>query len=208
VKLIKMFGLAAMAALMAMAFAGAGSAMAESTALCDTMPGSGEHEVCPAGHLVKHVHEVTLESKLAKLLSSVEVECDVLFLGDVTTEGLLSKAAGAWLTIVGKFTYTNCNCEVKETSASSTIEVLKLGHELADVKGKGVVLVICIGINCEFTGEGLLGHALGPLLAEETNGEVRLEEQETKKLAGGFLCPKTAKLDILTTPLSPTYITE
>jgi len=205
VKLIKMFGLAAMAALMAMAFVGAGSAMAESTALCTTMPGSGAHEVCPAGNLVAHVHEANLEGNPAVLLSSATVKCDVLFLGDVTSANNL----GNPLVISGKFTYTNCSCgSVEETSASSTIKVLKLGHELADVTGEGKVHVNCIGINCEYTGEGLLGHALGPLLSEETNGEVRVEEQETKKVAGGFLCPKTAKLDILTTPLSPTYITE
>jgi len=213
VKLIKMFGLAAMAALMAMAFAGAGSAMAESTALCSGDPGTGEHEICqekegetiPPSGLVSHVHEATLSGKKAVLLSPATVECDVLFLGDVTSANNL----GAPLVISGKFTYTNCSCgSVEETSASSTIEVLKLGHELADVTGKGVVHVNCIGINCEYTGEGLVAHALGPLLTEETNGETRIEEQLVKKVPGGFLCPKTAKLDLLTTPLEPTYVTE
>jgi len=207
VKLIKMLGLAATAALMVMAF-GASSAMAESTSLCSSDPGPGAHEVCPAGSLVTHVHEVT--SSKAKLLTSfLTVECDVLFLGDVKSANNL----GAPLLIVGNFTYTNCgSCEATETSKNAEIEVLKLGHELADITGEGQVHVKCgSSLDCEYKGEGLNGHGLGPLLVEtggNANGEIRLEGQETKKIAGGFLCPKTSKLDILTHPLSSTSITE
>jgi hypothetical protein len=206
VKLLKMFGLAALASLMAMAFVGAGSAMAESTALCNVDPGTGSTEACPAGHLVTHVHEVSSTPGL--LLSSVvEIKCTVLFLGD-TASSLANP-----LVITGKFTYSGCqtasgsSCTVTETSASSTIKVLKTAHELGSVTGNGEVNAHCgFFINCTYDGEGLSGHALGPLLSTAANGEVRLEEQTTHR-TGGSLCPETAKLDLLTSPLSATYIT-
>jgi hypothetical protein len=71
--------------------------------------------------------------------------------------------------------------------------------------------VVCSGfIDCTYKGEGLVAHDLGPLLvtssATTPNGEVRLEGQSTTKVAGGFLCPKTATLSMLTTPLVATYI--
>src|SRR5689334_13354923 len=104
-----MLGLAATAALLVMAF-DASLAMAETTSLCDTDPGTGAHEVCPAGHLPshvhkitktkakllvgsipypsRHVHEATATGKKAKLLTTfLTVECDVLFLGLATPEG-------------------------------------------------------------------------------------------------------------------------
>ncbi len=206
-KLIKMFGLAVMAALMAMAFAGAGSAMAESTALCNTMPGAGAHEKCAAGHLVTHVHEETLSGNLATLLSSIfDVHCDVLFLGD--TLGNL----GNPLVIHGTFTNFNCdnNCTVTEENGPAEIKILKEGHELAGQSfGSGVVHLVCgFFINCRYNGEGLEGHTLGPLLSSETNGDVVVEDQELKKLGTG-ICPKVGKLDLLLTPLpNPVYITE
>lgn len=85
---------------------------------------------------------------------------------------------------------------------------LKLGHEKADVTYEFSLLVECGGfIECEYDGEGLMGTAKGPLLATETNGEVSISEQNLNKTGEGFLCPKTTKLDIVTTPLAATYIT-
>jgi hypothetical protein len=84
--------------------------------------------------------------------------------------------------------------------------VLKTAHELGEVTGNGEVNAHCgFFINCTYNGEGLSGHALGPLLSTPANGQVRIEEQTTHKVSGS-LCPETAKLDLLTTPLSATYI--
>jgi hypothetical protein len=187
-----------------MAFVSVGSAMAEPTALCDTDPGKGTTEVCPAGHLLTHVHEETLSGAKAKLLSTINVECKVLFLGDT-----LSSLANP-LVIHGHFTYTECgSCEVEETSADALISILKLGHETADVTGEGTVFVDCgTFLECEYDGEGLEATAKGPLLSTETNGSASLSNQVTHKTGGGFFCPKEAKLDITTTPLpNPVYIT-
>jgi hypothetical protein len=199
VKPIKMFGLAALAALMAMAFAGASSAMAEETTLCS-------NDSTSSCSVVTHVHETTLagSSNQATLLSSViNVKCDVLFLGDTLGE------QGSPLLIHGHFTYSGCNnsCVVTEESASSLIEVKKTSHETAKVTGNGEVRVHCgFFINCVYNGTGLEGTSRGPLLAltEKTNGETTLSGQETNRVSG--FCPEEAFLDITTTPLSATYV--
>lgn len=217
-KLLKMFGLAALAAVMAMAFVGVSSAMAEDpTALCYVDPGEGLHEVCPEDELVEHVHVTTLPGVKGKLLTNVfNVECDVLFLGEVITPGLLSEGGEEKLEIEGNFTYANCGgCTVTEISESSLIEVLKIMHdppfvdnEEAIVTGEGEVRVQCGGfINCTYNGEGIVGQARGPLLSAELNGEVWVHEQELNRVAGLF-CPNQPKLDLLVTPLELIYITE
>jgi hypothetical protein len=201
-----MLGLAALAALMAMAFVGASSAMAEPTALCKE-----DVETCPEGSRVTHVHETSVGKGV--LLSSVAtIECNVEFLGEVISP----ENTGAPLEISGNFTYpmAGCEtaggtlCEVKETSTSALIEVLKTGHELAEVKGTAEVNAHCGAlINCTYNGAGLTGHGLGPLLSSSLNGNVGILEQTTNK-TGGALCPKTAKLDLTTTPEIHTYITK
>jgi hypothetical protein len=196
-KLVKTLVLAASAALMAMALVGAPSALAEPTGLCST----DASEASPCESVITHVHEVSV-GKALLLTSILTVECTVLFLGDVTKEG-------SPLTIEGNYTYTNCgSCEATEKSGThSNVQILKLGHELADVTYTGEEHIVCSGfIDCTYKGEGLTGHALGPLLSPEANGETVIKEQARTKVAGGFLCPKTAKLDITTTPLSATYI--
>jgi hypothetical protein len=209
-KLLKILILAALAALTAMAFVGASSAMAESTSLCTEdavlLPG----EACPAGKLVSHVHEIS--PRIIMLSTLKTVECEILYLGDVTSTNNL----GNPLEISGHFTYpenANCKtttgtlCEVKELSPQAVIKVLKLGHELADVTSGYEVNFHCGGfLNCTYNAENLLGHGLGPLLSEPANGEIRLEEQTFHRV-GGLLCPaQVSKLDFLTHPLTAIYI--
>jgi len=192
-----MLGLAALTALMAMAFLGASSAMAaESTALC----GADEAECASP---LTHVHEATLAGKKAVLKTSiVTVECDALFLGDAL-EGLVEEGP---VVIHGTFTYTNCgNCTATEENGPAEVKVQKSGHETATVTGEGLVHVECSGLNCRYNGTGLNGSGKGPLLSTETNGSVTLTEQSTAKESGLF-CPSTSKLTITTTPLSATYI--
>jgi hypothetical protein len=76
-KPIKTLGLAALMALMTMAFISTASATAESTGLC-----AKDEDPCES--LVTQVHE----TGKAKLLSSlVNVECDILFSGTIVEEG-------------------------------------------------------------------------------------------------------------------------
>jgi hypothetical protein len=198
VKSIKAIGLVALAALMAMAFAGASSALAESTQLCG-------HDGTPC-EAIHHIHETSVGK--AKLLTSIgTTECTALYLGDVSS-------FGATATVVGNFTYSGCtlggsNCTATEENGPSTIKVEKTGAETTKVTGEGLVHLVCgSSIDCSYTGTGLIGTGKGALKSLETNpnGEVTLSEQKTTKEAGGFLCPKESKLDITTTPLSKTYI--
>jgi hypothetical protein len=208
---IKMFGLASLAALMAMAFVGVTSATAtDPTTLCNTDPGQQAHEACPAGHLITHVHTTTLEGELVKLLTSfLTITCDVLFLGDVLTSGALAKA-GEKLLISGNFTYTSCGpCEVKEENGPAHIILLKTGHELAEVTFKFLIHYKCgSSLDCLYVGTGVVGHALGPLLSELKTGDISVSEATMEKEPGGLLCPKLAKLDFLVHPLEAEYITE
>jgi len=202
VKPLKTLSLAALAALMAMAFIGASSAMAEPTTLCS----NDSESSCTA---VTHVHETSVTNAL--LLNSVgNVKCAVLFLS--TSVG----AEAAPLIIKGNFTYSGCfrkkifggeeACTVTEKNGPVEIKVLRTSHETGEVTGKGEVEVKCgTVIECVYNGEGLKGTAKGPLLSTQTNGEVTLSEQTTHVVSGAF-CPETAKLDITTTPLSATYI--
>jgi hypothetical protein len=203
-KPIKMFGLAALVALMAMAFVSISSAMAETTALCSADPGTGSFEKCAGGNLITHVHETQGLFELVKVLNNViNVECNVLFLGDTVFESLSSP-----LVIQGSFTYSSCNssCTITEVGGPHFRTILKLGHETADVTDESEMQVKCsLFLNCTYNGEGLKALAKGSLLSFEPRGEVRIERQELHKVGGG-LCPSTAKLDIVTTPLSATYI--
>lgn len=210
-----MLGLAVIAALMAMAFVSASSAMAEDTALCSVdsalLDGTTylSTDECPVANRVAHVHEVSVGTPL--LLSSlVTIECLPLFLGDVTSLNNL----GNPLEILGHFTYpvTHCQttsgtaCEITETSTHAIIRVLKLGHELGDIEYAYEFNYHCGGlINCTYNGIGLLAHNLGVLLVSSLSGETRLEEQTLNK-TGGLFCPKTTKLDLLIAPLGNTYI--
>src|SRR5262245_49844990 len=96
-KSIKTLGLVAVAAILAMAFVGASSAMAESTALCKVDVGKGE---CEPPSFIGHVHEVTV-GELTILSSILNVSCEALFLGDV-------EQVGSPEIIVGNLTYSNC----------------------------------------------------------------------------------------------------
>jgi hypothetical protein len=195
-----MLGLAALAALMAMTFVGASSAMAEQTALC-----SVDENPCAADNQLGAVHEVSV-GKATLLSSAINVECEVLFSGTIGTK------LASPLVIIGNLAYISCNsgCVLVEESKHSTINVLREGHETAKVTGEGLVHLSCSGfIDCSYNDIGLVGTAKGPLLSAQApdNGEVSLQGQKTTKETGGFLCPKEAKLDIVTSPLIATYIT-
>jgi len=198
VRLIKMFGLATLAASATIAFVGAASAMAENTTLCET----DTAELGCAGEIeAEHVHLATLEGSPALLLSTVNIECDVLFLGDAL-------ALGAPLVLHGAFTYSNCQtfsggeCKsVTEVSTDSLLEVLKTGEEEAEVTFTGEVLMECIGLHCVYNRKGLSAAAEGSL----GSGHAVIEKQQLSKVSG-LLCPKLLQLDITAGWLTELFI--
>ncbi|MGE5281657.1 MAG: hypothetical protein ACM3N0_04910 [Chloroflexota bacterium] len=203
-KPIKMLGLAMLAALTAMAFVGASSAMAEPTQLCEV---DVLEAACPEGKAVTHTHEETLEAKKSILLNSTgsPIECNVLFL---STEVL---GLGTLQIIHGHFTYTSCErsgstCTITEVSKDALILVLREGHELAKVTFHFETNMHCgLLLNCTYKGENLVGHGLGSLLpGEEKLGGVLIDGQTLVKISG--LCPEIAELDLTLTPLGDIYI--
>lgn len=193
---------------MAIAVAGASSAMAESTQLCrqDMAVFNGGQYLgtgaCPAAEAVNSVHLLSVgKAKLLDNEGGVLVECNVLFQSR-TVGGL-----GTPQVIEGNFTYVNCGtCQVREALGSlAIIEVLREGHETAKVKGEAEISVSCLGIACVYNGEGLEGTAKGPLLANPArpNGEVFLQRQVVNPVEG--ICPE-AELDIIMVPLTATYL--
>ncbi len=200
-KSLKMLGLGALTVLLAIALGGAPSAMAEGTGLC-----SVDESPCENENIITHVHQVTPEGKKAAVLTSFgNVECDVLFLGEVFED-----ETEAPVLLEGNFTYSNCKgpseskCEMTETSESSLLSILKEGHETALVTGEANVNVGCGFINCTYSREALSGQDKGPLLSTLENGEISISKQTLEPISG-LLCPKTNTLDITTTPLTETF---
>jgi hypothetical protein len=200
VRLIKMFGLAALTAIAAMAFVGATSAMAESTQLCsvDTLGAA-----CPAGSAVTSIH-ATAEANEAKKIPAPELLTSI---SNVKCEKILETATALALGApqifhVTLLDYINCTCTVTPETLG-LIEVLKEGNELATVKGVGFVIKVeCSGFTCWYG--SATGHGLGPLVTGD-NGHVTFTEAVANKVKGLF-CPSESKLDALFINSTPVYI--
>jgi hypothetical protein len=201
VRTLKLFGLAALAAVAAMAFVGASSAMASSTLLCNNDEALGS---CSSA--TTHVHAVATDGKLLTSLGTVLCQT-ALLLADAL-------ALGAPQVLHGNLTYSNCElvgagtaCEVKEVSLGILLEVLRTATELGEVKGTGEVSVVCTTvISCTYKGANLVGHALGPLLAGGgTTGDTSYSEATVEKVKG-LLCPATSKLDADFVNLTAVYL--
>lgn len=194
-KTVKTLGSFVVIAILAMAFIGPSLAAAENTALCEVDENPCKSPVSKV-HYTGHIEVLT---------SVMNYDCDALFSGEAFE-------LGAPQEIKGNFTYTNCtasgaSCTRAEENGPSVLKFLKEGHESAKGTGESLVHVVCgSSIDCSYTLVGIVGSVRGPLLASENNGEITYSEQAMQKEAGGFLCPKTAKLDGKFVPLSATYI--
>jgi hypothetical protein len=196
VKTVKTLGSFVVIAILAMAFIGPSLAAAENTALCEVDENPCKSPVSKA-HYTGHIEVLT---------SVMNYDCDALFSGTVFE-------LAAPQAVEGEFSYTNCtasgstSCTRTEENGPSVLTFLKEGHETAKGTGKSLVHVVCgTAIDCSYTLVGIVGNVRGPLLASENNGEITFAEQTMPKEEGGFLCPKTAKLDGTFVPLSATYI--
>jgi len=197
VKAIKMLGLAAVAAISAMALFGASSAMATfDTALCSE---KSPELKCPDAKLVKHVHFLAEDGTLVTTAGTVLckyalVSAEVLALGKPLLIHFLKEG----------LTYTECKLGVLKCTAETVhyglLDLLKTKADLGvltDLPVGGLyteVHVVCGElINCTYKGEGLEGHALS---AEPpaNNGRVTYVNAPVQK-TGGLLCPKEAFLN-------------
>jgi hypothetical protein len=208
VRLIKMFGLAAIAAVAAMAFVGASSAMASgSTAACKVAT-----EPCPAGSEVTTLHGVSAAEPT--LLTTSEAIPDVKCLSGLVKVNVLALGNPQ----VGHFEEINWNhcyatsignplCEV-ETKLLGLALLLKTAANLGTVTiDNASVLVKCTTvIHCTYkVAAGQTLHAQGA--AGESNGHVTANNvsvaQDTAHT--GTICPAST-WDSLYTALEATFI--
>jgi hypothetical protein len=199
-RLIKMFGLAAVAA---MAFVGASSATATTTQLCTnhtgtcTEPGS--------------IHVVS-EGKATLLNSFQQVECNVLIIS-THLKGLAAAGSGGQVdhVLAGDLRYTNCEPCTVTTLAGGLLFSLRTGHEVGTIIATNFkVQVTCfLFFNCVYNSAGLVGQVLGPLLSANGTSLIHYNKAEVKN-EGGKLCPPppAAELDALFTTLDLLYIRE
>jgi len=210
-RLIKMLGLAAVAAIAAMAFLGASSAMATfNTTLCTE---ESESLTCPAGKLVELFDMLAgttvLKTSLLTVLclhSKVKVENE--------TPGLLAEAPlPLHLKVEGGLkeglTWENCgsnekhdNCTVENVKLP-LFDVLKTGQDLGTAVALGAeVHVSCSGLNCVYGGAEVKGFSVES--AEHTagaeSGMFTANELVVPKVSG-FLCPKESFWTALYKPM-------
>ncbi len=200
-RLIKMFGLATVAAVAAMAFVGATSASAEtSTQLCDA------HTGLTCSDAASDVHMVLAPGTVLKLLSPlVTVLClgelwessgaDVGALGNPQSLDLTSKVSTGCGT-----TSAHSNCTLT-TLTLPDADLLKLGLDegsLELLSGTFRLQGCGFGLNCEYDLEGTL--------VSVGAQHVTMEETPVTELGGKFFCPDETKLDGLLETLDDRFV--
>jgi len=211
---LKMLGLAAIAAVAAMAFVGASSAMAESTALCkvSTSP-CPEKSLYPSGTVIKAQLLPGTESLLLgpEPESKIEVQCT-----GSTSEG---KTTGASLAnpLTGELTslaFSGCTYGAPKTPACEVnveklgvLTLLKTAVNLGEAKVTGVlVTVTCAAVlKCTYTTEALPLHAKGTGPSGEV-AELTASKAPLVQEGVGVGCPAKGFFDAKYEITSPTPI--
>ena len=198
-RLVKMFGLAAVAAVAAMAFVGATSASATNTQLCKVHTGL----TCGAGDAITSHHMVLASGTVGQLLSSAFNVLCLSILIEATPLGLGNPQS----IHTTSFTFTGCgstsahnNCTVT-TPEQPLANLLKTGLEegvLVFTSGQQRTQCPNLGIDCLYDGEGM----------EFAVGGQHLTATETSvtELGGKFLCPNEGLVDGLFETLTDTYV--
>lgn len=204
--LVKALGLAAMAALAAMAFLGVQAASAEtSTVLCL------EHTslVCPEGQALENslIHANLVEGPFGnegKLLNNTVTVLCLGVLATLLTGELAEPPTKYTLHTDGethKVTYSGCgttsthnNCEIEETEGSLLL-LLKTGLDHGTLKGDGGkthvhclnVTIFKITLDCTYEGTGLEFLVGEQKLHADHSGVILVER--------GLFCPEESSLD-------------
>ena len=208
-RLTEMFGLAALAAVAAMAFLGASSAMAElPTTLCEE---GSETLTCPEG---KQAKSFTMLAKTTTLLASLEILC-LHSSAKVTVEGETLTPAGTRLAVqLSELQFKECARVSTGGHSDCTVTVLKqpllqvlktkanLGTAKVNPAAPAEINVKCGSfINCTYS------ETTKPLTVEsaghtEGAGRGMLTASKVEVAKGkGFLCPASAEWDALYEPL-------
>jgi len=212
-RLTKMFGLAAVAAVAAMGFVGASSAMAEKpTAICKVHTSL----VCPNG---QEVASFTFKSETIIFKTSIATILCLTSRGKAELEGQalenpLRLKLTEWMFLECGTSGTHDNCIVTVLKFP-LILVLKTALNLGTVtvnKALPAELTIKCGslINCTYSepAEGKSIAVEGALHTEGAgHGMLTANELEIEK-TGGVFCPKTSKLTALYETLEHIYLLE
>ncbi|HEX6754137.1 MAG TPA: hypothetical protein VF093_11190 [Solirubrobacterales bacterium] len=197
-RLIKTFGLATVATVATMAFAGATSASAEaSTQLCKAHTGL----TCGEGDAVTSHHLTLASGTVGELLAVVDILCLGILI-EATPLGLGDPQSihSTAFTFTGCGTgsaHNNCTATTQETPL---LDLLKVGLDqgvLAALSGRVRLQCTNIGIDCVYDMEGM----------EFNVGEGHLTANETvlNELGGKFFCPDEGLLDGLLEALTEVY---
>ena len=201
-RLTKMFGLAALAAVAAMAFVGATSAPAEtSTQLCTTHT----ELTCEEGNGATSHHLVLASGTVGKLLSSL---VNILCL-DILIETTPLELGNPQSIHTESFAFTGCgsgsahnNCTVT-TEEQPLADLLKTGLDegvLTFTSGRLRTQCPNLGMDCKYDGEGMQFTVGGQhLTANKT---------PTTELGGKFFCPDEGQVDGLFETLTDVYVLE
>ncbi|HEX6752252.1 MAG TPA: hypothetical protein VF093_01505 [Solirubrobacterales bacterium] len=197
-RLIKMFGLAALAAVAAMAFVGATSASAStSTQLCTAHTGL----TCGAGKGVGLAHYFLASGTIGELLATIDILC-LGILGAITPLGL-----GSPQSIHMQISATSCGTGSLHNNCTLTVDEQPLANLLKTgldegvqtlVSGRWHIICTSLGLDCVYDLEGIqFNVAEGHLTANET---------PMNELGGKFFCPDEGFFDALLESSADTYV--
>ena len=198
-RLIKMFGLAAVVAVVAMAFVGASSASATSTQLCDNHSGL----TCSAGHAVSSHHLVLASGTVGRLLAAIGILClGILILVSAGALGSPQTVSSTSQTYSGCGTgsaHNNCTVTTP-TGQNPAFDLLKTGLDAGTLTStSGQVRLVCsnLGLDCLYDTAGMEFTVGG--------GHLTAEETSTTELGGKFFCPDEGLVDGLLEVLGNVY---
>jgi hypothetical protein len=199
-RLIKMFGLAAMAAVSAMAFVGATSASATNTQLCTAYTGL----LCGAGNGATSVHTVLVPGTVLLILGVIDVLC-LGFLMEATPLGLgnpqsFHSLSQSFTGCGTSNTHNNCTVTIP-AGQQPLLNLLKVGLDIGVLTGtSGQLRVVCgnIGLDCLYD--------LAGTEFEVGGGELVANETIATELGGKFFCPDEAVKDAWLETLGDAYV--
>ncbi|HEY5709747.1 MAG TPA: hypothetical protein VIS51_10155 [Solirubrobacterales bacterium] len=196
-RLIKMFGLAALAVVAVMAFVGATSASATSTQLCSAHTSL----TCGEGDAVTSHHLVLASGTVGKILASINILCLGILI-EATPLGLGNPQSihGLTQTYSGCGTgsaHSNCTVSVQE---QPLLDLLKTGLDegvLTALSGRIRLQCPNLGLDCSYDIEGMEFEVGG--------GHLTANETSLNELGGKFFCPDEGLLDGLLEALTDVY---
>jgi hypothetical protein len=194
-----MFGLAAITAVVAMAFVGTTLASATGTQLCEAHTGL----TCGEGNAASSVHQVLAAGTVGELLAAIDVLC-LGFLVEATALGGGSPQSVHSLTQ----SFTGCgtgsghnNCTVSVPSGQQPLfDLLKTGLDegvLTALSGQTRLQCPNIGLDCLYDAAGMEFEVGG--------GHLTANETGVTELGGKFFCPDEGVLDALLEMLMTRY---